>query len=107
MTLRWALMLVLAGGFSLTSAAQAPQSISQAKTQTIVLSSPPTSGGLSSAADRAAVVGGDQKLRLWDLADGHLLRTIELSTADIDFTAASPGGEVFLTCCPSGTAGLW
>jgi WD40 repeat protein len=107
MTLRWVLRLVLAGGFSLTSAAQAPQSTSQANPQTIVLSSPPTSGGLSSAADRAAVVGGDQKLRLWDLADGHLLRTIELSTADISLTAVSPGGQFILTGDHSGNTVLW
>jgi WD40 repeat protein len=107
MTLRSAFTLALFGSFSLTAGAQAPQSTSQAKTQTMVLSSPPTSGGLSSGADRAAVVGSDKKLRLWDLANGHLLRTIELPTADIDFTAVSPGGQFILTGDHEGNVLLW
>src|SRR5713101_1135617 len=97
MTLRCVLTLALLGSFSFTIAAQTPQSSSQAKTQTIVLSSPATSGALSPGADSAAVVGSDKKLRLWNLADGLLLHTIELSTADIDFTAVSPGCRFILT----------
>ena len=107
MTLRCALTLALVGSFSFTVAAPAPQSISQTKTQTIVLSSPATSGGLSSGADRAAVVGSDKKVRLWDLADGRLLRTIELPTADIDFTAVSPAGQFILTGDHAGNVVLW
>src|SRR5258708_33536008 len=95
------------GSFSFTLAAQAPQASSQAKTQTIVLSSAATSGALSPGADSAAVVGGDKKLRLWNLADGHLLHTIELSTADIDFTAISPGGRFILTGDHGGNVALW
>src|SRR5258708_12066184 len=100
MTLR-ALTLALLGSFSFTLAAQAPQSSSQAKTQTIVLSSPATSGALSPGADSAAVVGGDKKLRLWNLADGHLLHTIELSTPDIPFTPTSPAARSILTAPPA------
>ena len=107
MTLRLEFALALIGSFSLTAGTHAPQSSSEAKTQTIVLSSPPTSGGLSSGADSAAVVGSDKKLRLWDLANGHLLRTIELSTADIDFTAVSPGGQFILTGDHDGNVVLW
>jgi WD40 repeat protein len=106
-TLRWVLTLGLLGSFSFTIAARAPQSSSQAKTQTIALSSPATSGALSPGADSAALVGGDKKLRLWNLADGHLLDTIELSTADIDFTAVSPGGRFILTGDHAGNVALW
>ncbi len=106
MTLR-VLTLALLGSFSFTLAAQAPQSSSQAKTQTIVLSAAATSGALSPGADSAAVVGGDKKLRLWNLADGQLLHTIELSTADIDFTAVSPGGRFILTGDHGGNVALW
>jgi len=107
MTLRCVLTLALVGSFSFGAAAQAPQFSSQAKTQTIVYSSPAITGGLAPGADRAAVVGSDKKVRLWDLADGHLLRTIELSTADIDFTAVSPAGRFILTGDHGGNVVLW
>ena len=107
MILRCVFTLALVGSFLFTAAAQAPQSSTQAMTQTIVLSSAATSGGLAPGADRAAVVGADKKVRLWDLADGHLLRTIELSTADIDFTAVSPAGRFILTGDHGGNVVLW
>lgn len=59
MILRCVFTLALVGSFPFTAAAQAPQSFTQAMTQTIVLSSAATSGGLAPGADRAAVVGAD------------------------------------------------
>lgn len=94
---------VLVAGFAIAAAAQTPDTISQ----TIKLPSSATSGALSSNADRAAIVGADKKLRVWNLADGRLVRTIDLSTADIDYTAVSPGGRWIVTGDPMGKVVVW
>ena len=104
---RCLLAIALAGYFSCTAVAQGPASSVQAQTQTIALSAVATSGALSPAADNAAVAGNDKKLRLWNLADGHLLHTIELATADIEFTAISPGGSFVVTSDAAGNVVLW
>jgi WD40 repeat protein len=107
MTLRCVLTIALAGCFSSTAAAQGLASSPQAKTQTIALSAAATSGALSPEADNAAVASNDKKLRLWNLADGHLLHTIELPGADIEFTAISPGGRFIVTSDAAGNVVLW
>jgi WD40 repeat protein len=94
----------LAGiSFALAAARQTPDTISQ----TIKLPSSPTSGALSSNGDRAAIVGADKKLRVWNIADGSLVQTIDLSTADIDYTAVSPGGQWIVTGDPVGNVVVW
>ncbi len=75
--------------------------------RTIKLSAPATSLALSADSDRAAVVSRDKKLTLWDLADGRLLRTITLVTADIDVTAISDDGGWIFTGDHSGNAFIW
>ena len=66
-----------------------------------------TSAALSGASNRAAVVSRDKKLTLWDLADGRLLRTIALATADVDVTAISNDGRWIFTGDHSGSAFIW
>jgi WD40 repeat protein len=94
---------VLLAGFSMTTPAQTPDGNSQV----IKFPSSATSGAMSPGADLAAVVGADKKLRLWNLADGHLLRAIDLSTADIDFTAVSAGGRWIVTGDHVGNVVVW
>ena len=95
--------LVLLAGFSFAAAAQTPNTISQ----TIKLPSTATSGALSSNADRAAIIGVDKKLRVWNVADLCLLHTIELPWTDTDFTAISPGGSWIVTGDHVGNVVVW
>jgi len=94
---------ILVAGISFAAATQTPDTISQ----TIKLPSSATSGALSSNADRAAIVGADKKIRVWNLADGRLVHTIDLSTADIDYIAISPGGRWIVTSDPAGNVVVW
>lgn len=83
--------------------AQSPEHASQ----TIKLSADLTSFGASAAASRAAAVTSDKNLTVWDLASGHLLRTIALDTAKIDSTVVSPDGRLILTCDHTGNTAVW
>ena len=93
----------LLAAISFAAAAQTPDRTSQ----TIKLPSAATSGALSSNADRAAIVGVDKRLRVWNLADGRLIHTIELATADTDYTAISPGGRWIVTGDATGKVIVW
>jgi WD40 repeat protein len=95
--------LVLFAGFATATMAQTHQG----SPDVIRLPAPVTSVALSATSNRAAVVSRDKKLTLWDLADGRLLRTIALATADIDVTAISNDGRWIFTGDHSGNAFIW
>jgi WD40 repeat protein len=95
--------LVLLAGFATATMAQTPQG----GPDVIRLPAPLTSLALSATSNRAAVISRDKKLTLWDIADGRLLRTIALATADIDVTAISNDGRWIFTGDHSGNAFVW
>jgi WD40 repeat protein len=100
---RCTVALILYAGVPFAAAAQTSGTISQ----TIKLPSAPTSGALSSNADRAAIAGADKKLRVWNLADGQLVHTISLAWAETGFTAISPAGRWIIAGDPVGNVVLW
>jgi WD40 repeat protein len=89
--------------FAIATMAQAPQ----AGPDVIRLGAPVTSIALSGNSRRVAVVSRDNKLTLWDLSDGRLLRTIPLATAEIDITALSDDGRWIFAGDHSGNALVW
>src|SRR5713226_292762 len=95
--------LALFAGFAIATMAQTPQG----SADVIQLPAPVTSVALSAISNRAAVVSRDKKLTLWSLADGRLLRTIALATAEIDVTAISDDGRWMFTGDHSGNAVIW
>jgi len=97
------LVWILLGACGFAAAAQTPDN----HFRTIKLPSSATSGALSPNGDQAAVVGADKKLRVWNIVDGRLLHTIDLSTADVDFTAISPGGHWIVTGDYTGNIVVW
>ena len=90
-------------GFAAVAIAQAPQQ----NLLTIKMPVEGTSSAMSAPSQRSAVVGRDRKLRIWDIADGRLLRTIALSTAEVDVTAISDDGRWIFIGDHAGTATVW
>ena len=98
-------VLPLLAGLSAIASAQSPQQKSEAIR--LPLPARATSVALAAGASRAAVVCRDAKLRVWDLAETHLLRVIALDSANIDYTAISPEGRWIFTGDHSGNAVVW
>jgi WD40 repeat protein len=73
----------------------------------IRVQAPVTAVALSANSNRAVIVSRDKKLTFWDLADSRLLRTISLTTADIDVAAISDDGRWIFTGDHSGNASIW
>lgn len=100
---RAAIFALLFAGFAVSAMAQTPSG----STKVIRVEAPVTSIALSAISDRTAIVSRDKKLTLWNLADSRLLRTIALSTADIDLVAISDDGRWIFTGDHSGNMCVW
>lgn len=87
------------------AAAQSPQKSAEAVT--LRMPAPITSMAMAAGADRAAVVSRDGKLRVWDLAGGRVLRTIDLPGGNIDSMAISSDGHWIFTGDHAGNAVVW
>lgn len=97
------LACVSLAGFAAVSMAQRPQG----NLEIIKLQSRVTSVAISAASNRAVAVTQDRKLTLWDIANGRLLQTIPLATAEIDVTAISDDGRSIFTGDHSGNYVVW
>ena len=95
--------LALVAGMATATMAQKPQG----SPEVIQLAAPVTAVALAASSNRAAVVSRDKKLTLWDLADGRLLRTMALGTAEIDVMAISQDGRWIFTGEHSSNAFVW
>lgn len=95
--------LVLFVGFAVPTMAQTPTG----SPEVIRVQAPVTAAALSANSNRAVIVSRDKKLTFWDLADSRLLRTISLTTADIDVAAVSDEGRWIFTGDHSGNACIW
>jgi WD40 repeat protein len=95
--------LVWFAGLALSAMAQTPPG----SPEVIRVQAPVTAVALSATSNRAVIVSRDKKLTFWDLADRRLLRTIALTTADIDVTAISDDGHWIFTGDHSGNARIW
>jgi WD40 repeat protein len=73
----------------------------------IRLSAPANAVALSAAAGRAAIVSRDNRLTVWDLGRGELLRTIPLSSARIDVLVLSVDGRLIFAGDHAGNAQIW
>jgi WD40 repeat protein len=100
-------LLAVACSLCFSAAAVAPAQVPGAKTRLIKLSSATVAAALSPDGNQAATVGDDKKLCLWDAADGHLLKTVELPGGEIDFLAISPAEQWAVTGDPSGQVVIW
>jgi WD40 repeat protein len=85
--------------------AQAPQK--SAEVVTLQMPAPTTSMAMAAGANRAAVVSRDSKLGVWDLAAGRVLRTMDLTSGNIDAMAISPDGHWIFTGDHAGNAVVW
>jgi WD40 repeat protein len=95
--------LVWFAGFAVSAMAQTPTG----SPEVIRAQAPVTAVAISANSNRAVIVGRDKKLTFWDLADNRLLRTIALTTADIDVAAISDDGRLIFTGDHSGNACIW
>lgn len=96
-------VLVWFAGFAISATAQTPT----VSPEVIRVQAPVTAVALSANSNRAVIVGRDKKLTFWDLADRRLLRTISLTTAEIDVVAVSDDGRWIFTGDHSGNACIW
>jgi len=67
----------------------------------------PLSSVLAKSGQLAAAVCADQKLRIWALPGGQLLRAIDLDTKGLDDFAVSPDGRMIAGGSHSGDYSVW
>jgi len=96
-------------GCLLICGAPAPLRAQQSPVEVITLTTPAaaTTFVLAKSGRLAAALCGDQKLRLWSLPDGSLLRTVDLGDRRIDVVVISADGASLAAGDHTGGYTVW